>query len=163
YPGVTVERRVGRLRTRTREIELVDIPGCYSLVARTGEEQIAAATLAGLGAPRPDVVIVCVDATQLVRSSYLVLQALELGTRLVAAMTMIEEAGGTAPDVRALGAALGCEVVAVNGRHRAGIGDLVAALDRALDAGPADAVWRWTPSPALARRLDTVRAALPAA
>src|SRR5258706_10473084 len=70
YPGVTVERRVGPAKTPKREIEVLDIPGCYSLVARTGEEQIAVATLAGLDGPRPEAVIVCVDATQVARASY---------------------------------------------------------------------------------------------
>jgi len=162
YPGVTVERRSGTARTPRREIELVDIPGCYSLLARTGEEQIAVAALAGLGEPRPDVVICCVDATQVARSSYLVIQALELGTRVVVALTMVDEAHHAAPDPRALGRALGCEVVVVNPRHRAGIGDLLAALDRAVDAGPAEPSWKWTPSDGLRARIDAVRTALPA-
>ena len=162
YPGVTVERRSGPARTSKRELEIVDVPGCYSLLARTGEEQIAVATLAGIGERRPDVVVCCVDSTQLARASYLVLQALELGTRCVVALTMVDEAQHAAPDPRALGKALGCEVVVVNPRHRAGIGDLLDAIDRALDAGPAEAIWRWTPSPALRERIAQVRAALPA-
>ena len=161
YPGVTVDRRSGRARTPSREVEVVDIPGCYSLLARTGEEQIAFASLAGIGADRPDVVVACVDATQPARGAYLVLQALELGVRCVVALTMVDEAGASAPEPRALGQALGCEVVVVNPRHRAGIGELLAAVDRALDAGPGEPVWRWTPSDALRGRIDAVRAALP--
>jgi len=163
YPGVTVERRTGSARTPRREVEIVDIPGCYSLLARTGEEQIAVAELAGLGGRRPDVVVCCVDATQVARSSYLVVQALELGTRVIVALTMVDEAHHAAPDPRALGRALGCEVVVVNPRHRAGIGDILAAIDRALDAGPAEPSWKWAPSPALRAKLDAVRGALPAA
>jgi ferrous iron transport protein B len=163
YPGVTVERRVGQCKTASHEVELVDIPGCYSLIARTGEEQIAVAELAGLAGKPPDAVIVCVDATQLARASYLVLQALELGTRCVVALTMVDEAKHAAPEPKALAVALGCEVVVVNPRHRAGLGDLLAALDRALTAGPAEPVWHWKPSPELTARLGPVRAALPAA
>jgi ferrous iron transport protein B len=161
YPGVTVERRSGPARTPTRDIEVLDIPGCYSVLARTGEEEIAVRALAGIGEPAPDVVVCCVDATQLARGSYLVMQTLELGVRCVVALTMVDEARAAAPDPRALGNALGCEVVVVNPRHRAGIGDLLAAIDRALAAGPGEPLWRWTPSPGLRARIDPVRAALP--
>jgi ferrous iron transport protein B len=163
YPGVTVERRSGSARSPKRDLEVIDIPGCYSLLARTGEEQIAVAALAGIGEKRPDVLVCCVDATQLARSSYLVMQALELGLRCVVALTMVDEAHHAAPDARALGQALGCEVVVVNPRARAGIGDLLAAIDRAVEAGPAEPIWRWTPTPALRERIAQVRAALPAA
>jgi ferrous iron transport protein B len=162
YPGVTVDRRTGTARTPRRTVDVVDIPGCYSLLARTGEEQIAVAAIAGLDGSRPDVVVFCVDATQVARASYLVLQALELGTRAVVALTMVDEARHAAPDPRALGDALGCEVVVVNPRHRAGIGDPLAAVDRALDAGAAAPSWRWAPSPALRARIDAVTAAVPA-
>ena len=68
YPGVTVERRVGALRKRP-DIDVVDVPGAYSLVARSADEQIALDVALGLdGEPAPAVVVVCVDATQLVRS-----------------------------------------------------------------------------------------------
>src|SRR5687767_16037267 len=63
YPGVTVERRSGPARSPKHDLEIIDIPGCYSLLARTGEEQIAVAALAGIAEKRPDVVVCCVDAT----------------------------------------------------------------------------------------------------
>jgi ferrous iron transport protein B len=163
YPGVTVERRTATLPTSRGPVELVDIPGCYSLLARTGEEQIALAALAGLGEQRPDVVVFCVDATQAARGSYLVLQARELGLRCVVALTLVDEAGGAAPDPKAMGLVLGCEVVPVVARHRVGLKEIVAAIERALAAGPAEAEFRWTPSPPLARALADVRGALPAA
>lgn len=162
YPGVTVDRRSGRLETSRGAVELLDIPGSYSLVARSGEEQIAIACLAGIDCPRPDVVVFCVDATQLVRSLYLLLQGQELGIRAVVALTMIDEAKDAAPDPRALGDLLGCEVVPVVARTGAGIDNLRAAIDRALAAPAAAPALRWTPSQALAGHLATVRAALPA-
>lgn len=162
YPGVTVDRRTGKARTRHGEVEVLDIPGCYSLVSRSVDEEIAVHALAGLGERRPDVVVFCVDASQLARSLYLVIQAQELGTRAVIALTMVDEARDAAPEPKALAAALGCEVVDVNGRAHVGIDRLTAAIERALDAGPAEPVWRWTPSPGLRARLDAVRAALPA-
>lgn len=94
YPGITVERRVGNVRIDgVGTVEVVDIPGTYSLLARTEEEQIALEAMLGLGGnPRPDVVVMCVDATQVVRGLYVVLQALEMGLNVVIALTMVDEA-----------------------------------------------------------------------
>ena len=114
YPGITVERRDGSLTLpggRTADVH--DIPGTYSLNARSAEEQIALDALAGLGGERaPDAVIVCLDATQLARSAYLLLQVPELGARCVAANTgRHQQAQG--PD----GAAMGI-YPAGDGQHR---------------------------------------------
>ena len=163
YPGVTVERRVGRLRKRP-DIDLVDVPGAYSLVARSADEQIALDVALGLdGEPTPAAVVVCVDATQLVRSLYLLLQLQELGARCVVALTMADEAGAAAPDATALARVLGCVVVPVVGRTGDGIDALAAAIATTVDAAaPATPVVRWQPSPALAAQIASVRAALPA-
>src|SRR3954469_16763975 len=84
YPGITVERRAGEMKLPTGAADLHDLPGTYSLNVRSAEEQIALDALTGLhGEPAPDAVIVCVDATQLSRSSYLLLQCRELGARTV--------------------------------------------------------------------------------
>ena len=105
YAGVTVERRVGRLSLDgVGPVELIDIPGTYSLAARSAEEQIALGAMLGLrGQPRPDVVVVCVDATQLLRNLYLVLQLQELGVQVVIALTMMDEARDVLPEPQALG------------------------------------------------------------
>jgi len=167
YPGVTVERRVARVQLAGRSIELLDVPGTYSLAARSADEQIALSAMVGLGGlPRPDVVVFCVDATQPVRGSYLVLQAQELGMRTVVALTMIDEARGVAPGARALSSALGCPVVEVDGRRRTGIAELRAAIGQAVAeaqaaGGPPEPVWRWTPSRDLRGAIERVRAALP--
>src|ERR1044071_7849372 len=133
YPGITVERRDGRLALPdNRTADVHDLPGTYSLNARSAEEQIAFDAIVGVrGAPVPDVVVVCVDATQIARSAYLLLQCQELGARCVVALTMVDDfkQSGAAPDARALGALFGCEVVAVTARTRAGIPELVAAID----------------------------------
>ena len=163
YPGVTVERRAGALRGHP-DIELVDVPGAYSLVARSADEQIALDVALGLTAGEPPAAaVICVDATQLARSLYLVVQLQELGTRCVVALTMTDEAGPAAPDAAALGRELGCVVVPVIGRTGAGLPALSTAIATAVaDRTPVTPVWRWTPSPALAAQLATVRAALPA-
>ena len=164
YPGVTVERRTGRLTTAHGPVEVLDIPGTYSLVARSAEEQIAIETLAGLdGLARPAVVVFCIDATHLVRSLYLLVQAQELGTRAVVALTMMDEAKEAAPDPRALADVLGCEVVPVVARTGTGLAKLVNAIERALTAPAGEPRFRWTPSAELARQIGQVRGALPAA
>jgi ferrous iron transport protein B len=178
YPGITVDRRRGTMELGGATADVHDIPGTYSLHARSAEEAIAFDAIVGLGgAPVPDVVVLCIDATQVARSAYLLLQCQELGARCVVALTMIDEAKGATPDPRALGALLGCEVVGVTARTRAGISDLIAAIGRALrprvtdPGGPASeperparrAIWRWTPEPPLAAAIAAVRTALPPA
>lgn len=163
YPGVTVERRTGDMQVPGHgKVELVDIPGTYSLVARTGEEQIALEALLGLDGERaPDAVIVCADATQLVRSLYLVLQLLELGAPVVVALTMMDEAGDGAPDPAALARKLGCPVVPVVAHKRQGIEALERQIGQRLASTAREERWHWTPSPALAARLTQVRGSLP--
>ena len=162
YPGITVERKRGELAlSKGRVAEVDDIPGTYSVNARSAEEQIAIDGLLGLqGAPVPDVVVVCVDATSVARSSYLLLQLQELGARCVVALTMIDEAKTATPEPRALAALFGCEVVGVTARTKHGLAELVAAIDRAAQR-EFRATWRWTPSSALREHIEAVRDALP--
>ncbi len=163
YPGVTVDRRVAALRGKA-DVEVIDVPGTYSLVARSADERIALDVVAGLGGePVPELLVVCIDATQLVRSLYLLLQVQELGRACVVALTMTDEAKAAGADPARLAAALGCPVVPVIGRTGKGLPGLIAAIEHGLATPPAPAPWRWTPSPALATRLDAVEAALPAA
>jgi len=172
YPGITVDRRVARLELAGRAVDLVDIPGTYSLAARSVDEQIAVEAMLGLqGVERPELIVFCVDAGQPVRGLYLVLQAQEFGLRVAVALTMIDEAKRAAPPARALSAALGCPVVEVDGRRRRGIAELRAMIGQKLaeaDAAASDPRaasvpgWRWQPSAELARHLERVRAALPA-
>ncbi len=163
YPGITVERRRGELAlTKGRFADVDDIPGTYSVNARSAEEQIAIDGILGLhGAPVPDVVVVCIDATSVARSAYLLMQLQELGARCVVALTMIDEAKTATPEPRALADLFGCEVVGVTARTKHGLADLVAAIDRA-SRKPHRAIWRWRPSSVLADHVEATRAALPA-
>jgi ferrous iron transport protein B len=162
YPGITVEAASGKLSLPGGRIaDLRDLPGTYSTNARSAEEQIALDAVVGLdGAPTPDAVIVCIDATQVARAAYLLLQCQELGARTVVALTMVDEAGAAAPSPRELAAVLGCEVVAVTARTRRGLDELRAAVDRALRS-ERRAIWHWQPGQALKNRLDAVREAFP--
>jgi ferrous iron transport protein B len=95
YPGVTVEKKSGRCRLPTGEVAtIVDLPGTYSLISRSPDEQVAMEVLRGLRADTaaPDVVIVVVDASNLQRNLYLVSQLIELGRPLVVALNMMDVA-----------------------------------------------------------------------
>ncbi|MCA9541135.1 MAG: ferrous iron transporter B, partial [Myxococcales bacterium] len=153
YPGITVDRTVGPLTLPGgAPVDVLDVPGTYSLVARSPEEQIAIDAVLGRHQnPRPDVVVVVVDATNPERNLYLVLQLLELGLPLVVALNMVDvaEQAGVRVDPRALAAALGVPVVPTIATRRHGLEALVAAIEARLAAPPAKACWVWTPSPAL--------------
>ncbi|MDB4985705.1 MAG: Ferrous iron transport protein, partial [Myxococcaceae bacterium] len=163
YPGVTVELATASLSLDAgTTAELVDVPGSYSLVARSREEQVAIEALLGLsGVPRPELVVCCVDATNLSRNLYFVLQAQELGLNVVVALTMIDEAGDSAPRPDELARLLGCPVVGVIARTGQGVDELKQAMLAQLGATVTPAL-RFTPSEALAGQIAVVRAALPA-
>ena len=82
YPGVTVEEKLGRFRHHAHTIKLIDLPGAYSLNAKSPDEQVAVDVLYGnlTGIKQPDCIVVVVDATNLSRNLYLVSQALAIGT-----------------------------------------------------------------------------------
>jgi ferrous iron transport protein B len=163
YPGITVERRSADIEvTPGRCAELLDIPGTYSLVARSADEQLAIEAAVGLGGhPRPDVLIACVDATAPARCLHLATQLLELGARVVVALTMVDEAEGGGPSPEALNEALGCRVVAVDARRGRGLPGLRRAVAAAADEPAPAAELSWKPSPALAARIAEVREILP--
>ena len=150
YPGVTVERQFGPLELPDgRAVELVDVPGTYSLSARSQEEQLAVQAVAGLHPlEAPDLVVCVVDATQLERNLYLVLQVVELDLPVVVALNMTDrlEATGQRIDVRAMERELDVPVVPVVANKARGLDELRRAIGEALD-DPARARpgCRWQP------------------
>lgn len=88
YPGITVERKEGSYQLNGLEVQLIDLPGTYSLTAYSLEELVARKVLVE---ERPDVVVDIVDATALERSLYLAVQFMELGVPLVLALNMMDE------------------------------------------------------------------------
>jgi ferrous iron transport protein B len=138
YPGITVEKRLGRIASggnRQAMIDLIDLPGTYSLISQSPDERVAVDVIKGAMAdtPRPDAVIVVVDASNLQRNLYLVSQLLEMQVKLVVALNMtdIAERRGIKVDPDALAAELGVPVVAVVAHKGHGIDRLTVALDRA--------------------------------
>lgn len=166
YPGVTVEREIGKVDCGGHSVRLMDVPGAYSLAARSSEEQIALGAVAGLPPhERPDLVVVVVDGTQLTRNLYLALQILELGVPIVVALNMVDliEASGARVDAEALEETLGVPVVPVCGSQGLGIEDLRRRLGETLEnTGAASATWKWKPTDAtLLEDVRTVAAAVP--
>ena len=112
WPGVTVEKKEGRLKGRS-DVVIQDLPGIYSLSPYTLEEVVARSYLVG---EKPDTIINIVDGTNIERNLYLTTQLIELGIPTVVAVNMIDvvRKNGDVIDLKKLGAALGCEVVATS-------------------------------------------------
>lgn len=137
YPGVTVSPFSGTLRLgEVGEVEVLDLPGTYSLSARSVDEQLAVDALLGHGR-RADAVVVVSDATALARNLYLAVQILETGVPTVIALTMMDEArgAGLTLDTARLAGRLGVEVVEVVASTGEGYDRLLSALSAALSPG----------------------------
>ena len=136
YPGITVEKKTGRaVLPDGRQAEVLDLPGTYSVIATSPDEQVTAGILNGTwpGTAAPDVVVAVVDASTLARGLFLVSQLLTLGRPLVIALTMSDIAArrGIVINHEALSAALGVRVVPVIATQRSGLLALRAALTEA--------------------------------
>lgn len=158
YPGVTVEEKVGRFRHRDHTIELIDLPGAYSLVPKSPDEEVAVNVLHGQmkGVAKPDVVVVVADATNLVRNLYLASQVIEVRLPTIIALTLTDLADrkGLTIDVDQLAQRLGCPVVPVVAPARQGIDQLGDAILAAAGAAA-------PPRPDLAPHLAAVDASYP--
>ena len=135
FPGVTVERKVGRLDIG-HGIELMDLPGTYSLSPQSPDETIAVDVLLGLVENEAPVraVLAVLDASNLKRNLYLVSQLLELELPLVVALNMsdVAHARGIVIDVPVLSARLGVPVIPIQANRKAGFEALKRALYQSL-------------------------------
>lgn len=127
WPGKTVTRAEGGFEYDGRRYKLVDLPGTYSLLAASLDEEVARDFIL-FG--QPDVTIVVVDATQLERNLNLALQVLEITDRVVVCLNLMDEARrhGLQVDERALARRLGVPVVPTAARYREGLPELLAAV-----------------------------------
>ncbi len=136
YPGVTVEKKIGTAYSQHGQpITVIDLPGAYSLAARSPDEAVTRDVLLGRRAdtPQPDRILCIVDATNLERNLYLVHQILDLGRPVILVLNMMDVAVAAGLEVRAgrLERELGIPVIpceAVNGK---GLIDLKLAMSRA--------------------------------
>lgn len=137
FPGTTIERRIGRAKVGRQVVEVVDLPGLYSLNAATNEERIARDALTGQvpGEPKPSVAIIIVDATNLDRNLFLASQVIELGLPCLVALNMMDVAlrAGIRIDQDALAKELGVPVVGIAARNGWGVGRLTEILGRLLE------------------------------
>jgi len=163
YPGVTVDIARGPMRGASRPIELIDLPGTYSLAAAAPDECVACDALHGRRPelPRPRLVVVVVDASNLLRNLYLVSQVLELDLPVVVALNMIDVArrrGIRIADDR-LSDRLGVPVVPVVATQPRTVAPLVRAMESSLSSpASSPAARRPLPSFPAAGSPDEVRA-----
>ena len=142
YPGVTVEKKIGRTEIAGQALAIVDLPGTYSLAPKSPDEMVAVDVLLGRRADvaPPDVVLVIVDASNLERNFYLLSQVLELGLPTVVALNMVDVAGrkGLTLDLDSLRRQLPVPLVAVQANAGRGIAALKQAVLDAARATPAE-------------------------
>jgi ferrous iron transport protein B len=134
YAGVTVERKAGHFRTPGgRPVEVLDLPGAYSLHAISADEAVTRDIVTGRepGEARPDLLVCVVDATNLRLNLRLVLEARPLGLPMVLALNMSDQAAreGLVIDREALSRELGMPVVETVGVRQHGADALLAWLD----------------------------------
>lgn len=124
WPGKTVARAEGSFKHAGRRFRLIDLPGTYSLLADSADEEIARDFVLF---EQPDCVVAVCDATVLERNLFLVLQLLEITPRMVVCVNLMDEAHrkNIALEVRSLEQELGVPVVATAARRGQGVGRLI--------------------------------------
>ena len=143
YPGVTVERKAGRLSLASGEpVELVDLPGTYGLHATSPDEEVTRKVIMGeqVGQARPDVLVIVLDSSNLEQHLVLAQEVIELGRPTVVALNMVDlaERDGLTLDPAALQTALGVPVIPTVAVRRRGLAELAAAIGEARDRPEAD-------------------------
>ncbi len=143
WTGKTVSAAEGVCRHEKGSWRMVDLPGTYSLAARSEEEAV---TRAYLYDQAPDAVIAVCDATCLSRSLILALQVIEIQPRTVVCVNLMDEAAakGIRVDTQQLEAELGVPVVATSARDKRGLDSLLSAVQRVLAIPPVPCPVRYT-------------------
>jgi len=125
WPGVTVQKKVGKYNFRGVDIELIDLPGIYSLTSYTLEERVARSFLLK---GDYDIVMNVIDATLLGRNLYLTLELLEMGIKPILVLNKIDELENCSVDFRALEEIFKLPVVTVSATKRKGLEELSETL-----------------------------------
>jgi len=127
WPGVTVEKKEGRCGYQDYNIDVVDLPGVYSLTAYSLDEVVARDFIIE---GKPDVVVDIVDASNLERNLYLAVQLLEMRVKLVVALNMMDvaESRGYKIDIAKLSGLIGVPVVPLVAARNEGTQELLAAV-----------------------------------
>ncbi len=148
YAGVTVERKEGVISTPSgRTLSVLDLPGTYSLRARSPDEVVTRDAVLGklAGETAPDVLVCVADATNLRLVLRLILELKAVGRPMVLALNMydIAQRQGLRIDVEGLAAAIGCPIVTTVATRKRGIDDLVAQVEAMIEAGALGAASTW--------------------
>jgi len=135
YPGVTVEKKMGETYSQHgRPMVLIDLPGTYSLAARSPDEAVTRDVLLGRRAdtPQPDRILCIVDATNLERNLYLVHQILDLGRPVILVVNMMDLAKAAGLQIRVAGLEqeLGIPVIPCEAVNSKGLVELKLAMSR---------------------------------
>ena len=149
YAGVTVERKEGQVATQSgRALSVLDLPGTYSLRARSPDEVVTRDAVLGklAGEQAPDVLVCVADATNLRLVLRLILELKAVGRPMVLALNMydIAQRQGLRIDLDGLARDIGCPIVTTVATRKRGIDDLVAQVEALVAAGAlgADNTWR---------------------
>jgi ferrous iron transport protein B len=141
YPGVTVDKKLGSYRDEQGRVEVVDLPGTYSLTSFSLEERVARDFLLR---EKPDVIVNVIDASSLHRGLYFTFQTLEMSFPVVMALNMVDvaEANGRKVDPKKLATLLGISVVPTVGRKGQGKTELRRAIRQTSMEGKTDSILR---------------------
>ncbi len=136
YPGVTVEKKQGRYRYEGHKVEVIDLPGTYSMTSYTQEERVARDFVL---LEKPDLIVAVVDAANLERHLYLVFQLLEMQRPLLLCVNMIDVAKrrSIGIDAEKLSKELGVEVLLINAKSGKGGSKLKSAIDMVVQKSDA--------------------------
>jgi ferrous iron transport protein B len=117
-PGTTVESTTGQVKLKSGTVELIDLPGIYSLFAQAEDERLVVSTLLGIEGPKPDAIVFIIDGSNIRRNLLLVSQVAELGIPSSCILTMADTAKRRSIDIdiKALESELGIPVAVVNPR-----------------------------------------------
>lgn len=131
FPGATVDKKTGFASIKDVHIEFLDLPGIYSLNAKSPDEKIAVSVLTEKTNPdHPDMVLCVADASNLKRSMFLVTQIIELNIPVVVALNMMDvvKKGGMEINEKLLSERLGVKTVGISAREEKGIEELKNAI-----------------------------------
>jgi ferrous iron transport protein B len=132
FPGITVEKKSGQFNLKRYTVELIDLPGTYSLDARSIDEKVAAQAISDKSnSDHPDLALIVVDASHLKTSLYLALQVLEQEVPVILVLNMADQLSrlGSEFDLDVLSSELGVKVVKTIARDGQGIDELKAAIN----------------------------------
>lgn len=130
-PGTTVESTTGQVKLKSGTVELIDLPGIYSLFAQSEDERLVVSSLLGIEGPKPDAIVFIIDGSNIRRNLLLVSQVAELGIPSSCILTMADTAKRRSIDIdiKALESELGIPVAVVNPRSDKNTQNAILSLE----------------------------------